>query len=334
MSKAYEYRLTERDDNVPNGYIKLWDIFSDTRYALPGYDRDKWRIGSKQLKRMRYMTYRSTLKRVQLCNAPNFDKFWNGNLDAINSIGINEFAKVLSFRELSTAMICFQSVEITPDTKEKRKMIGWGIKKDIYWGYYESLKTALLTGNEPEKVSMYDQRKRRDGNVFKLKDEKIGFDMPDGSKQIVTVKKNALFNQFEFWCKANRVSKRDGIYQAIAELMENNPVENMKEIGAYERRCDLESVEVLIPEISIEDEVSSYIHIPKKTHTKMREIIERYNADVENSGKQRMTTVAYIVQAIALLNEKAPLKYSNPEAYKEYVKAKEAEKYNRIMSGN
>lgn len=328
----YRFGLTMRDENVPEGYIPIYNLFTEKKYALPGCE-EFWCIGEERLKRMRFDAYHEVKKRFELCKAVNYAKFWNGNLDAINDLGINPFGNLLHFKELASVMICFQTTEENKVSGKKRKMISWGISDKIYREYYRAQREAAKTSEPAKPVRLYDQHKKRTGNMFKLPRVKILFDTEHGDKQVVKLRRNALYNQFEFWCAANRLTKSEGIYQAIGLLIEQYPVEGLEELGAYERKCDLDYSEVLIPDTTPENSVSTTVWIPKKVHMKMREIIDRWNKDPENIGSKQMAIPAYVTQAVDELNKRAPLRYSDPEAYQEHLKAIRAEEYNKAIIG-
>lgn len=329
----YSYTLSEKDEYVPEGYIGIYELFSDRKYSLPDVEPEKWCIGEKKLHQMRMEAFHAVKKRLEMCKASDYARFWNGNLDAINAIGINPFGNLLCFKELSTAMICFQQTVENKSNKNKRKIISFGIKDSIYREYYKERKRALLYGVEPEPVNLFDSHKKRTGNVFKLPQAVFAFDTEESGKQMMRVKKNALYNMFEFWCKAKGIQKIDGLYQAMQLLMQTFPVKGMKDIGAYERKCDLDYVEVLVPEQTVEESVSTTVWIPKTVHMKMRQIIENHNLDKANIGKPPMNNEKFIIQAVDMLNRKSPLKYSDPKAYKEYLKAKATQERNKRMMG-
>lgn len=326
----YRFGLTMKDETVPDGYIPIYNLFTEKKYALPGCE-DFWCIGEEQLKKMRFYAYHEVKKRLELCKSVDYAKFWNGNLDAINDLGINPFANLIHFKELASVMICFQTTEANKFSGIKRKMVSWGIKDSVYREYYRAQREAVQTGEKAKAVRLYDNHKKRTGNMFKMPRVKIFFDTQNGDRQVVKLRRNALYNQFEFWCAANRLTKTEGIYQAISLLVEQCPVEGLEELGAYERKCDLDYTEVLIPDTTPENTVSTTVWIPKKIHMKMREIIERWNKDPNNIGEKQMTIPAYVTQAVDELNRRSPLRYFDPEAYREYLKAVEAEQYNNAI---
>ncbi len=326
------YALSEKDEYVADGYIGIYELFRNPRYALPGCDPAKWCIGKDELSKMRYETYREVKKRFDMCKASDYSRFWNGHVDAINSLGLNRFANLLFFKEIATAMVCFQDTVKNKGNDNKRRFVSFGIKDSIYREYYKSQREALRTGSKPVPVNLFDSHKKRTGNIFKLPKATLAFDTEDSGKQMLKISQNAVFNMFEFWCKAKGVNKTDGIYQAMRLLIETYPVTELKELGAYVRKCDLDYVEVVVPE-TISESVKANLYIPKGVHDQMRKIIDNYNADPDNIGKPTMTIPKYVNNAILRLNQNSPLRYSDPEKYKEYVKAKQAEEYNKEVLG-
>lgn len=335
MPSDYAYRtdLTFKDETVDDGFIPIYELFSDSKYALPTIGKDKWCINENKLRRMRLETYREIKKRCELCGATSYAKFWNGNLDSINELGLNKFAYVAGFGELANIMLCFEKKVKNQNNDKYRRLVSWGIRKSTYREYYMSQREALETGNPPKEVRLYEAKKKRAGNVFKQAIRNLEF-KEDGKEYTLHVNENAVYRQFEHWCKIKGIEKKNGIYQAMRLIMEEEPVTSgeLKELGAYERKCDLDYSEILIPETTGKKYIEIRCSIPKSVHTKMKEIIKRHNSDIDNIGKPCMTVDKYLTQSVELLNQKAPLKYSNPELYEKYIEAKEAQEYNKMVA--
>ena len=113
--------------------------------------------------------------------------------------------------------------------------------------------------------------------------------------------------------------------------MLNYPAPDLKELGAYERKCDLEYSEIIVPDVTPNEKIEVRVSMPKNIHKLMSEIIRRFNIDTENIGKPNLTIEKYVIQAVDRLNQQSNLKYSNPQLYKEYMQAKQAEKYNEAV---
>ena len=330
--KAYRIDLSLKDEVVPKDYISIYKIFTEEKYALPNCEKGQWCMGEETLRKTRYKIFNEVKERFEFCKAQNFSKFWNGNLDAFNDLGINIFATYPLFSELAGAMICFEKNEKNKTNGKVRKLIGWGIKDSLYREYYKAQLESIETGNPPREVCLYDPKKKRVGNVYKQRQDKIKF-TENGETRLITLDKNAIFCQFEHWCKLKGLKKQEGMYQAMLYIMANYPADNLKELGAYERKCeDLNYTEVLVPERTNEDNIVVMSRLPKREHKLMSNIIHRYNADVENSCKPRLSIDKYIVNAVHQLNLNMPLRYSDPKRYKDWLDAKEAQEYNKKVS--
>lgn len=314
-------------DEVPDDYIGITDLFTNEVYVPPQYTKEKWCLDIKTLQRLRNETFREVKKRFDLCNANSYARFWNGNIEAINDIGINRFLDIECFTDLVSAVICFEKTTTAPRTLEKRKLISFGIRKEILREYHKNWTKALETGSLPKQTNTYDRHKKRNGNIHKECKTKVLIPDENGKTKSVTLRGNALYNQFSYWCKVKGITKQKAIYQAINLLMQKEPITELHELGAYERKCDLDFSEIVIPEKNIET-ISVLCRLPKKHYDKMREIIERFNLDLDNIGKPTLTMQNYIFQAIDLLNQKSPLKYSDPKAFREHLEAEEAKRYN------
>lgn len=319
--------LTSKDEYVPEGYIGIYSIFSEPKYALPGYSQEEWCLGYKTLDEMRTKTYKDVRKRFDLSGAYNFDKFWNGNLDAINDIGLNRFVKLPCFSELATAMICFETQKELNNGR-KRKYISFGIKRDIYARYYRSLSDALKTGELPKKVNLYDRKKRHTGELFNTPTAQINFD-----GNVVSLSKNELFLMFEQWCKIKRKKKKQALYEAMELLMKKDPVDGLDDVKLFERDIDIRNREVVL-NLAKDEENTYMIKVPEQISKDMQAIISRYNQDPENCAKEKLTTSTYAAQAIAAYNKRIPLKYLDPIAYREYLEIKEAQRYNENITNN
>lgn len=331
MPKKLPILLSQSDEFVPETYIPISDIFSYSKYALPGYSESEWCLGKKALKKMREETFKEVKKRFEISGAKSFSKFWNGNLDAINSIGINEFSKLSCFAELCTAMICFEERKKNTTNENKRIFISFGIKRDIYAAYYKSLKNSLKNGSVPDKVNLFDYHKRKNNDVFQEPRGTISITDENGSKHSISIPKNEVFYRFERWCMIKRIKKSQAIYNAMNLLMEANPVEGLDGVKAFVRDTGLKSREVVL-NIANNTDSKILISIPGEILNDMESIIYRYNSDPENKGKNQLTKSIYAAQAISAYNKRIPLKYSDPIAYKAYIEIKQSEMYNETVS--
>lgn len=332
--KPFDFYLSNNDEYVPERYIPISDFFLNPKYALPGYSKEEWVIGFKTLDEMRKKTFNQAKKRFLDSGANSFASFWNGNLDAINDAGINQFTKLSAFRELSGCMIAFENKIKSVHKKRNNRYISFGILIDNYEKYSDSLRNAILNGSIPEKVNLYDPHKRRLNDLFSTPTTHFDFDGKDRKSQYrITVNKIDLYYKFEMWCKLKGKTKKQGIYEAIQTLLEQNPIGSDDSKNVVVKRNEFGSLECVISSRDY-GEVTSSIKMPAYLYDVSNAIIRRFNSDPANISKKRLTMSAYVTQAVSAFNKHVPLKYADPVAYKEYISIKQTEEYNNSKIGD
>ncbi len=331
-NEKYTIALTFTDETVDNGYIGIYSLFTDKKYALPEYDAEEWCLSEKRLRELRFKTFNEVKKRFKQSGVKSFSSFWNGNLDSINGLGLNEFDKLLCFNELSSIMVCFEKVVENKRVEGKRIMVSFGINKDMYREYYQSHLIALKTGEKPKKVKLYDRKKRLRNDLFQGKQIKA-----DVGGIEVKVSNNALMEQFEHWRKLKGLKRTEAIYMAVENLLEKYPLSEVKDRNVYRKDTDVNNkntFEIIIANQAIDEEETKNINvkIPINVYNKMKAIIARYNNDIDNIAKPELTVKSYTTQAINHFNNSIPLKYSNPKEYQEYKEIKEIQEYNNRVA--
>lgn len=323
--KRFETYLSEIDV-VPEKYIPITEIFSNPKYKLAGYTDNEWVIGKKTIYELRRKTFYQTRKKFHEIGSKSFALFWNGNIDGINELGLNEFFKLSAFRELSSCMICFEEKIVSQINKRNNRYVSFGILKSNYEKYSESLRVAYENGDFPKPVNLYDPHKRRLNDLFNSPKVTLKIDGDKRKNQhAISIYKTDLYYRFEKWCKDNGKNKKEGLYAAMQALLKDEPttkLENPK--NTAQQFSSLESP------ISIREtgEVSLCIKIPALVYDTAMAVIRRFNSDPNNISKKKLSTSLYAAQAIADFNQRVPLKYIDPIAYKEYLEIKEIEKYN------
>ena len=324
MKKQLNIYLSSKDEDVPGDYVGVYEIFSNPEYALPGYSSDEWVLGFKRLDSMRVNTFRNVKKRYLEDKANGFAAYWNSNLDAINAMRLNEFHELSAFSDLSSIMICFETIRENSKAGTKSRWVSFGVRKDQYKKYSDSLRNALNSGEMMKPVKLSDRKKRKRGTLkfaaFYMDSSKPGI------KRQVLIPKNEVYDRFVQWCGVKGISKRDAFYKAMVVLMDSDPV-NIE--SAQARTCsDLKY---------FKDHMS--VLPDDKTHREYRftmrrdvvdyadEIIHRFNNDPENLGRKKLDRNLYVAQAIMSYNKRVPLKYSDPVAYEEYIKMQKEIEY-------
>lgn len=329
MGKKIPVFLSNKDEYVSDNYIGIYELATNGDYALAGYSKEQWCLGYKAVDELRRKTFIEARKRFELSGASSFNSYWNGNLDAINELGINQFVKLPAFFDLCQAMICFETTIQNKTNSNKRKYVSFGISKDIFKRYSESLRIAFETGSAVQPVSLYDKHKKRFNKLFEMPRTALKFEgQKAGEYRWVEIHKNEIFLMFEQWCRLKKKTKKQALYEAMALIMKTDPANGLDDIKAFTRKIDVNSNEVVLTG-EINGCKTIKVELPIEVSNKVDDIVRRYNSDPENSGKPNLTASVYAAQAINSFNNKISLKYSDPVAYKEYLAIKEIENYNK-----
>lgn len=324
----YLYFLSEHDELVPDGYLPLAQIFTDPKCTLPNYTPDEWCIGETALQKMRKETYEEVRKRFRITKAERFDRYWNSNLAAINTLGLNQFERLPCFSNLADVMVAFQSLVDTQAGK-KKNVISFGVKKTLYRKYYDHVQEAVQNGVEPCRITLRDSKIKNNGNIIASTQRTyIAFTGKDECGKRIPLEKNEIYNSFSEWCKLQGITKKQGVYSAMMLIMSQNPIEGMQDIKAYKRETDIGLEEILI-DTGIEDMGNMNVKIENSIINTIDAVINRFNRDVENCDKKRLTKSMLIKNAVMYYLQHLPLKYTDPQAYREYMEAKKMEEYNR-----
>lgn len=329
--KSFDFYLSKKDEFVPENYISLTDLLLNPDYALPGYSKEEWVIGYKALDSMRRKTFTQAKNIMNNLNLKSFSYFWNGNIDAINEKGMNEFYKLSSFRDLCSCMIAFEEKIVSQQNKRNNRFISFGISKTNYNKYYNNLKEAIEKGAIPKKIRLADSHKRRSSDFGFNPRVTVSFSGENSSiDNKIVIDKIDLYRNFEEWCKLKGKTKKQGIYEAIQCLLKQNPVTQKEEKDIVSVKNPFSSLELGISEKK-EGTSHTAIEIDSDVYEKSKGIIRRFNSDTDNISKKKLTFSTYVSQAVAAYNARVPLRYSDPIAYKEYLEIKEAEKYNQSI---
>lgn len=330
--KPFDFYLSKSDEHVPEKYIPLTEFFLNPNYALPGYSKDEWVLGVKKLDELRKKTFSQVKKRFIASGAKSFASFWNGNLDAINEAGLNQFASLSAFRDLSACMIAFECKKISTTNKRNNRYISFGISKKNYKKYYESIKNAISNGCIVEKLNLYDPHKKRLNDMFSVPTVIIEFDGTQKRDQHrVVINKTNLYYEFERWCKIHEKTKKQGIYEAIQLLLEQHPISESNTENILSKKNEFGSLDCVF--ISRESGiVNTTIKIHASLYDTVNAVIRRFNSDPANISKGNLSMSKLASQALSAYIKRLPLKYVDPIAYKEYLEIKSTEEYNKKLT--
>lgn len=313
--------LSDRDEYCGDKYIPITELFSDPKYCLPGMDKNSWGLGSAKIDEFRRMSFNAVKKRWNEDKRCKFSTYWNANIEAINQLGLNEFAKISWFRDLANVMAALQCDD-KPIGKRKRHIVSFGIRLDLYRKYYKWRLQLVKCGSDAQ----FKKPVIRDMAVLTAK--RYGTKMSEIvqiEKRDIAVKKDQIFLDFRQWCEERNYVIGEGLKAAMKLIMDVDP---LKENRKYKYKAtDIEQC-VVKTEIQPSEDRSFHTRLPGELLEQMYQIIRLYNSDKENEFKPKLTSAAYVAQAIAYYNKRVPLKYSDPIAYEEYLTTKQQKDYN------
>lgn len=329
--KYYRLFLSNKDEYVPDTFVSITEIFTNPKMRLPGYTAEEWILGEKRLKELREKTFYEVKKRFTESEGKQYDVYWNANLDAINYLGLNEFAKLSFFIELAQVMVCFQTEVETKYMKgSKRRYVSFGIRKKNYRAYYNYLKATIEKDETATTIKLYEPKKSNRGSLARInyKGTNILVESPDGTKTRIPIIQNDIYNEFVKWCDLKGIEKKRALYGAMKLLMKTYPVDDPETIKTDRHKTDIE----IVHEAAKKQNRVGFTHITANVSPEMgkdiEDIIERFNNDPDNLVKPQLSKGVFALQALYFYIKHLPLKYTNPLLLEEYNKIKESEEYN------
>jgi hypothetical protein len=315
----------DTEDFIPKHLI-------DTHVGITVLMQDKelpeWRMRKDMVEKMRRETYSNVLKLYNKYGSKDFDVFYNVHAEEIVALGLNRFVMHDKIAPIAHLIECFQTKWTSPNTHKKRRVISFGIRWDILDAYGKAVQEARDNGTKlvlPE-LPRNGQEPRKSLAIF----GSAAVEINDGEKHMLKPERNALYNQFVAWCKADGISVPQGLMQAMDLIIQQRPHEEVKEIEHYRIVTEFDK-QIMIPTTMADQE--KYIKVNGELYAKTMDIIRRYNADPRNLAKGNISFSVYCNNALVTQNSKAPLKYRDPEAYEQMLRAKEADEYNRKVAG-
>ena len=315
----------DTEDFIPKHLI-------NTHIGITALMQDKelpeWRMRKDMVDKMRRETYSNVLKLYNKYGSKDFDVFYNVHAEEIVALGLNRFVMHEKIAPIAHLIECFQTKWTSPNTHKKRRVISFGIRWDILEAYGKAVQDARDNGTKlvlPE-LPRNGQEPRISLAIFGT----AAVEIDDGEKHMLKPERNALYNQFVAWCKADGLSVPQGLMQAMDLIIQQRPHEEVKEIEHYRIVTEFDK-QIMIPTTMADQE--KYIKVNGELYAKTMDIIRRYNADPRNLAKGNISFSVYCNNALVTQNSKAPLKYRDPDAYEQMLRAKEADEYNRKVAG-
>ncbi len=296
--------LSKCDEGVPADHIGLYEMFVISPQVRRLY-------GENKAQEMRKKSYENVEKLFYEYGSGDYAKFWNLHIKQINYRGDNEFAKFAELKDVCEYIKAFTRT-IKVQGKSRRE-ISFGISLKLLKDYKEKKEKALAEGKKfvpPLRVN--NKGWDRDSITFGEQQ----FNM--GKKIQVKVAKNCLYNRFEHWRKIRNLTRPKALLLALDAVVKYYPEKGIKPLEEYHVKTVYDDVYCDSEEQGLEEKPIR-MSVAGSVYEQMVDIIFRYNFDPNNKTNKLLTISNYVPQAIKLMNEKMPLKYSDPDAFKEYM---------------
>jgi hypothetical protein len=314
--------LTRNDEYVPSEtHIGIGELLRNKE--LP-----EWRMRDERIEQMRKETYANVLNLYNKYGSREFDLFYNIHADEICALGMNRFVMHDKLAPIAHLIECFQTKWKSERTKKYRRAISFGIRLSVLKEYGDAVREAKQNGTKlvlPDRLPYNGSEPRKDFVIF----GNAEIHLNDDEKHVLKVERNALYNQFVAWCDVQGIKHNEGVMMAFEALIQQNPHPKVAEVEKYKVVTEFDKA--IKVSMDMPDQQKN-ITVNGELYAKTQDIIRRYNADPRNITKGRITFSAYCNNALMTQNNKAPLKYRDPEAYEEALRLKAADEYNRKVA--
>ena len=250
--------LTRSDEYIPtNTHIGITDLMQSKE--LP-----EWRMRKDMIEKMRKETYSNVLKLYNKYGSKDFDAFYNVHADEICALGLNRFVMHDKIAPIAHLIECFQSKWRSEHTKKIRRAISFAIRLDVLEAYGKAVQESRDNGTKlvlPE-LPRNGREPRKSFAIFGSADIEIN----DGEKHVLKPERNALYNQFVAWCKADGISVPQGLMKAMDLIIQQRPHEEVKPIEQYRIVTEFDK-QIMIPTTMPDQE--KYIKVNGELYAKI-----------------------------------------------------------------
>lgn len=297
--KIIKNYLSSTDKEIPEEYYPIDEICLSL-----GISKEK----IQEYRRKSFEAAKSWCKRH---GSNNVCTFWNINTADFDT-DINHFAKHTDLIDIAPLITMYKCKH--KETRV-REIEAKGLE-DHFWHSFcirkSYIKNYIMYGQTNSKKSI---RRNTTTGINVYGQYKIVIDSTDKEIKALQGAKNKTYFDFRDWAKENGLTISEAALLAMDEILKKYPVEIPKK---SEVRSDL----IYLDEIKPKD-VTTTLTIPGEIHSKMANIVRRFNR--ENAKK--ITFRDYIINAIAEKNARVPLKYSEPELAIEQERLKKMQEY-------
>lgn len=296
--------LSEQDEFVPDTHIPLYKLVTNPKDPAIY-------MSEAVCQKMRKETFDNVHTLYKKYGSPDFQIFWNYNLEAINELGLNKFGTHTRLLPIIGLMECFEKKMKLKSNGQMRYLISFGINRDKLTDYLREVKLSKKTGKEvPLPKAEFKGNKSRDFILFGEAQIQAG-----GGQLLID--KNAVYNQFSHWCSLNGITKKTGATMALKFFVDNNPISGLGDLEDYDIFTELDKPVLAMKKKNEGPPEVIKVSVDGTVLGKARDIIKRYNRDVANIAKETLTIHGYVNNALHLLNQNMALKYRDPEMWEQ-----------------
>lgn len=296
--------LSDKDDFVPDTHIGMYQLLTNPKDPAIY-------MSEARCQQLRHETFDAIHTLYKKYGSPDFQIFWNYNLEAINDLGLNKFGTHTKLLPIIGLIECFEKKMALKSNGRLRYIISFGIEKKRLVEYLKEKKLAKKTGAEvPLPKLELRQPKSRDLILF-------------GETHIMAgggdlkIDKNSVYNQFSHWCSLNGIAKKTGATMALKFFVDNHPIDGLGDTEDYDVFTEFDKpILAAKRKDSVPDETIK-VKVDGTVLNKAKDIIKLYNRDVANIAKETMTLAGYTSNALHLLNQNMPLKYRDFDLYQQ-----------------
>lgn len=304
----YPLQLSDKDEYIPDTHIGLY-------YILTNPKNKTLKISEKHCQLIREKTYNGLNAIYREYGSPSYADLWNYNLNAINENGYNHFITISQLVPFAQCIECFEKAIIINEYNNRRLMISFAISK-------ENLAAYAKNPNSNKKMQLKLPPKSRDQVIF-------GFaKIPFFGKRTTDIEINALYLKFKHWCKIKEIEESKGILIALESLLNNYPLTGLDDTDKYNTITEIDRN--VFRDRKYEGKETIETELSSKLLSEAKDIIYNYNLDVENLTENDISLDTYLNNALYLMNQNMPLKYSNPKLYEEQQKIEEMKKRHNL----
>ncbi len=254
--------------------------------------------------------YESVKKEFNKTSIFRYDKFYNHYGFEIWKSGTNPFTRYEKLEPLCEYVECF--TEVSKGTKDNyTHRISFGIKQSNVENYFRKKAEAEEQGIAFISPDFKKAGAPSSGNVFTQGKENWLDPMYVDSK----VEQNAISCRFRHWYNLMGINRQEACMMAMDSVVKLHPHEDIMDLVEYQTGTKFDRY--TLQKKYKEPSVTKNVYLKSDILEQTERIVARYNSDVDNIMKVKWNVSSYINDAMALLNSKVPLKYSNPELLRE-----------------